>query len=74
VVVEPAVVPTDAQFGKRDNAPMWISFPYRPQFSSASRFTAGAFGFLTFTQCGATTRQLGDIRRNPPRLVPRRRE
>src|SRR6516165_9105907 len=24
----------------------------RPQSSSASRFTAGAFGFLTFTQCG----------------------
>ena len=24
---------------------------YRPQSSSASRFTAGAFGFLTFTQC-----------------------
>jgi hypothetical protein len=23
-----------------------------PQSSSASRFTAGAFGFLTFTQCG----------------------
>jgi hypothetical protein len=23
----------------------------RPQCSSASRFTAGAFGFLTFTQC-----------------------
>jgi hypothetical protein len=25
---------------------------YRPQSSSASRMTAGAFGFLTFTQCG----------------------
>jgi hypothetical protein len=24
----------------------------RPQSSSASRFTAGAFGFLTFIQCG----------------------
>jgi hypothetical protein len=49
VVVEPAVGnPTDAGFGKRDNAPMWISFPYRPQSSSASRFTAGAFGFLAF--------------------------
>jgi hypothetical protein len=23
----------------------------RPQPSSASRFTAGAFGFFTFTQC-----------------------
>ena len=47
VVVEPAVGnPTDTRFGKRGNAPMWISFPYRS--SSASRFTAGAFGFLTF--------------------------
>jgi hypothetical protein len=27
------------------------SIPYRPQSSSASRFTAGASGFLTFTQC-----------------------
>src|SRR5690348_15009134 len=25
---------------------------YRPQSSSASRLTAGALGFLTFTQCG----------------------
>jgi hypothetical protein len=25
---------------------------YRRQSSSASRFTAGAFGFLTYTQCG----------------------
>src|SRR5215831_20388138 len=26
--------------------------PQRPQSSSASRFTAGAFGFLTLSQCG----------------------
>ena len=53
VVVKPAVGnPTDAQFGKRDNAPMWISFPYRPQSSSASRLTAGACGFLTLSQLG----------------------
>ena len=31
--------------------------PYQwPQLSSASRFTAGAFGFLTFTQCGTRRR------------------
>ena len=29
----------------------------RPQSSSASRFTAGAFGFLTFTQCAAADKQ-----------------
>jgi len=28
----------------------------RHQSSSASRFTAGAFGFLTFTQCGERAR------------------
>jgi hypothetical protein len=58
VVVEPAVGnPTDARFGKRNNVPMWISFPYRPQFSSASRFTAGAFGFFTFSQRGERPRR-----------------
>jgi hypothetical protein len=32
---------------------------YHPQSSSASRFTAGAFGFLTFSQCGERPDRLG---------------
>jgi hypothetical protein len=31
--------------------PRGFFFAQRPQSSSASRFTAGAFGFLTFSQC-----------------------
>ena len=35
---------------------------YRPQSSSASRFTAGAFGFLILTQCGERpTRSLAGV-------------
>jgi hypothetical protein len=38
-------------------ASVWLGFlrrvfDYFPQSSSASRFTAGAFGFLTLSQCG----------------------
>jgi len=40
----------------------------RPQSSSASRLTAGAFGFLTFSQSGAIAPAIGDIRSNPPRI------
>jgi hypothetical protein len=32
----------------------------RPQFSSASRFTAGTFGFLTLTQCGERPERYGE--------------
>ncbi len=34
-----------------------------PQSSSASRFTASAFGFLTFTQCGERPERYSDPRR-----------
>src|SRR6516162_3271497 len=35
----------------------------RPQSSSASRFTAGAFGFLTLTQCGERPELYGESSR-----------
>jgi hypothetical protein len=41
---------------------------YFPQSSSASRFTAGAFGFLTFTQCGGASND-AQTRRAAPALL-----
>ena len=60
MVVGPAVGnPTDARFGKRDNTPMWISFPYRPQSSSASRlkgYLSGDF-YIALEYCCCFTRR-----------------
>src|SRR6516165_8690776 len=44
------------------SAPIWPLKPQRPQSSSASRLTAGAFGFLTFTQFRSTQQRWKDRR------------
>src|SRR4029079_1336202 len=49
--VLPVAIPTgDAVFGDLVPRPLWDLSPHRPQSSSASRFTAGASGFLDLSQ------------------------